>query len=210
MLCEGDTEELAVRHFIRRQWEVDGLAAVGLEPRNLYGQPKKLGPFALDYLDEPDVLAVFTLVDLHGMTLVTHPPNDELDAKVERVKGWLRDQVRPHVRARDFSAHVSVHEVEAWILAEGTALSQRLRDPSIKPDPVAESKDFQKPPKKRITELFSRNKKTRYKELADGQALFSRMAFQPVYESCRYFREFYDDLKAVARRGSFPGRAHEI
>lgn len=207
VLCEGDTEELAVRHFIRRQWEVDGLAAVGLEPRNLNGQPKKLGPFALDYLDEPDVLAVFTLVDLYGMTLVTHPPNDELDAKVERVRKWLRNQIQSHGRSADFFPHVSVHEVEAWILAEGTALSHRLGDPGIKPDPQAELKNFQNPPKKRIDELCRRKKKTRYKEIADGQPLFSRMAFQPVYGSCRYFREFYDDLRVVARRQPSPGQA---
>jgi hypothetical protein len=80
------------------------------------------------------------------------------------------------------------------------ALSQRLQDPSIRPDPHAELKDFQKPPKKRIEELFWRNKKTRYRETLDGQPLFSKMSFQPVYDSCRYFRKFYDDLKAVARQ----------
>lgn len=198
VLCEGDTEEVAIRHFVARQWQQDGLSAVGLAPRNLNGHSDKIKPFAADYLDETSVLAVFTLVDLYGMNLVTHASNDELNTKVERVKEWLRDQAQPHGRARDFFPHVSVHEVEAWILAEGSALSQRLRDPSIKPDREAELKNFQKPPKKRIDELFWRNRKTRYKEIADGQALFSKMAFEPVYDYCRYFREFYDELKAVA------------
>lgn len=197
MVCEGPTEELAVRHFVARQWQEDGLASVGLHHRCV--PPREVGPFACDSLDKRDVLAVFTLVDLYGMNLVAHPPDDELDAKVERVRSWLRTQVHHHRRAQDFFPHVSVHEVEAWILAEGTALSQRLQDPSIRPDPQAEWKNFQKPPKKRIGELFWRNKKTRYRETFDGQPLFSKMEFQPVYDSCPYFRKFYDDLRAAGR-----------
>lgn len=198
ILCEGDTEELAVRHFLSRQWQFERLESVGLKPVNLYGKLEEAGKFAVDYLDDGQVLAVFALIDLFRMNRVIHQANDPLDVKVERVRDWLRARVT-HPRRGDFFPHVSVHEVEAWILAEGTALSQRLQDPTIRPDPQAEWKNFQKPPKKRIGELFWRNKKTRYRETFDGQPLFSKMKFQPVYDSCQYFREFYDDLRAVGR-----------
>jgi hypothetical protein len=198
VLCEGDTEELAIRHFVARQWEKDGLSLVGLHHRWL--PPRKIGPFARNYLDNPDVLAVFTLVDLYGMNLISHRPNDDLDTKVKRVQAWFRDQVEQHSRARDFHPHLSVHEVEAWILAEGDALSRRLKDPRIRQDPNAESKNFQRPPKKLLNELFWRNRKTRYEEITDGQPLFSKMSFQPVYNSCPYFRKFYDDLLRAAGR----------
>ena len=200
MLCEGRTEELAVEHFIARQWKADGFGAVGLGHRNLKGNFNKVGPFGRNSLDRRDVLAVFTLVDLYKMNRVIQPSDDELDAKVDRVRSWLRTQVRGHRRAQDFFTHVSVHEVEAWILAEGEALSRRLQDPSIRPDPQAELKDFQKPPKKRMDELFRRKKKIRYRETLDGQPLFVKMEFQPVYDSCPYFRKFYDDLKAAVRQ----------
>jgi len=197
VVCEGPTEELAVRHFVARQWQKDGMASVGLHYRCV--PPRQVGAFACATLDKPDVIAVFTLIDLYGMNLVDHRLDDELDAKAERVRSWLRTQVQHHRRAQAFFPHVSVHEVEAWILAEGTALALRLKDPSIGPDPRAEWKNFQKPPKKRINELFLRDKKTRYKETFDGQALFSKMEFQPVYDSCPYFRKFYDDLRTVGR-----------
>ena len=200
MLCEGRTEELALEHFIARQWKADGFGSVGLGHRDLGGNLNKVGPFACNSLDRGDVLAVFTLVDLYKMSRVIQPSDDELEAKVDRVRSWLRTQVERHPGARDFFPHVSVYEVEAWILAEGAALSQRLQDPSIRPDPQAESKDFQKPPKKRIGELFWRNRKTRYREILDGRPLFSRMEFQSVYDSCPYFRRFYDDLKTAARQ----------
>ena len=134
------------------------------------------------------------------MNLVSHRPNDDLDTKVNRVQDWFRDQVKPHPRVRDFYPHLSVHEVEAWILAEGDALSQRLKDPRIRRDTNAESKNFQRPPKKLLNELFWRSRKTRYGEITDGRPLFSKISFQPVYNSCPYFRQFYDDLLRAAGR----------
>lgn len=38
ILCEGDTEEIAVDHFIRRQWEIDDLKTIGLQKINLDGK----------------------------------------------------------------------------------------------------------------------------------------------------------------------------
>jgi hypothetical protein len=199
VLCEGDTEELAVRYFVWRQWRDEGLASVGLKPINLYGKLEDTAKFATDYLDDQQVLSVFALIDLLRMNRVRHQPNDALEVKVARVRDWLCDRV-VHPRQADFHPHVSVHEVEAWILAEGKALSQRLQDASIAPDPQAEVKNFLKPPSKRISEYFRRSKRTRYRKIADGRPLFSKMEFQPVYDSCQYFRKFYDDLRAVARQ----------
>jgi hypothetical protein len=159
----------------------------------------KVAPFARNYLDEPNVLAVFTLIDLYGMTLVTHPPNDELDAKVRRVQNWLRIQLGQHARSRDFKPYISVHEVEAWILAEGAALASKLGNPRIKPDPQAETKNFQNLPSKQMNDLFMKSKGRHYQKIEDGEPLFSKMEFQPVYDSCRYFRNFYDDLRSVGR-----------
>jgi hypothetical protein len=199
VLCEGKTEERAVRFFVARQWALDGLSAVGLNRVDLRGHLDKVATFARNKLDEPQVLAVFTLVDLYGMTLVTHSPNDDLDAKVRRIQNWLRSQLGQHVRTRDFIPHVSVHEVEAWILAEGTALATRLPDQEIRRDPQAEVKNFLNPPSKRLDDLFLKGKGRHYQKIEDGEPLFSKMEFQPVYDSCQYFREFYDDLGAAGR-----------
>jgi hypothetical protein len=199
VLCEGDTEELAVQHFIAPQWKFEGLGSVGLQPRNLNGKPQNAGKFARLYLDEQDVLAVFTLVDLEGTKQVVHQPQDDLDTKVEHVREWLRRQVT-HSRANQFFPHICVHQIEAWILAEGRQLAKRLGDRQIGPDVDAELKNFQNPPAKRLNELFLRIKSRRYNKKADGTPLFKAMQFGPVYKSCRYFRDFYDDLKAVGQR----------
>ena len=145
MLCEGDTEELAVRHFILPQWNSEGFGAVGLKCINLDGKIEKLGKFAGGYLDDQEVLAVFTLVNLQGMTKVTHQHTDTLETNIRRVRDWLRAQVN-HARANRYFPHVCVHQTEAWILAEGHALSARLGNPNIGPDLRAEFKNFQNPP----------------------------------------------------------------
>jgi hypothetical protein len=197
VLCEGDTEELAVRHFIVPQWNSDGGRSVGLKCINLDGKIEKLGKFARGHLDDQEVLAVFTLVDLQGMTKVSHQSQDSFETKIQRVRNWLNAQVN-HTRANRFFPHLCVHQTEAWILAEGHALAARLGDRNIGPDPGAELKNFQNPPSERLNEIFLRIKRRRYNKITDGTPLFKAMQFGLVYNSCRHFREFYNDLKAAA------------
>lgn len=199
MLCEGDTEELAVRYFLARQWKSEGLESVGLKSIKLDGKVEKAGKFTNGHLDDQDVLAVFTLIDLQGMTRITHQRHDSLELKIAHVRDWLRSQVN-HARANEFFPYVCVHQTEAWILAEGHALAARLRDSGIEPDPNAELKNFQNPPSDRLNALFLRVKGRRYNKTIDGTPLFKAMEFQPVYNSCQYFQEFYDDLKAAGHR----------
>ncbi len=199
ILCEGDTEELAIRHFVSRQWQAEGLTSVGLQNINLRGRLQDIVTKAPLFLDDDDNLAVFTLIDLYGMDRVNHNANDGPEVKVNRVRGWLKNQVS-HRRSNSFFPHVSVHETKALILAEGVALGTRLYDSGIKADPEAEGKNFQKPPSKRINELFlKRRHADRYHKIVDGTPLFKALQFEPVYNSCRYFRSFYDDLRSIGR-----------
>jgi len=128
------------------------------------------------------------------MNRVTHNPDDELSQKVNRVKKWLQGDLDPVF----FHPHISVHEIESWLLAEGGCIAQRLKDSKVEPDKNAEIKNFDNPPSKRIDTLFkSRRQGDGYHKINDGLPLFKCLSFQPVYDSCKYFREFYDDLKAV-------------
>ena len=198
ILCEGDTEEIVVRCFLRRQWKLEGLDAVGLHADNLQGSLHRIGTKAGLHLDEEDVLAVFSLVDLYGCTQVKHGANDDINTKVRRVQEWLKSTVK-NPRLDEFHPCVSVHEVEALILAEGNALSTRLSVPQVAPDPTAETKNFLRPPSVRLNDLFWAHKKRGYHKITDGTPLFQKMQFDPVYRSCSYFREFFEKLRGVAR-----------
>ncbi len=199
ILCEGETEEIAVKHFIRRQWETDGLKAIGLHPINLGGKLEDVFAYVPRYRRSPHVVAVFTLIDLYGMTRIQHNYNDELADKIDRVKTWLRDNFGTDL-ASFFYPHVSVHEVEAWLLAEGECLAKRLKDSTIQPDRNAEIQNFINPPHKRIDSLFKSHRHgDGYHKINDGTPLFKCLQFGLVYDTCQYFREFYDELKDVGR-----------
>ncbi len=198
ILCEGDTEELAIRHFVLRQWKSEGLMSVGIDISNLKGHLESVKKKASLYLSQQQYKAVFTLVDLHEMNRVRHNTGDSLDTKVKRVKSWLT-QGLPEDFIEFFHPHVSVHEIESLILAEGHALSVYLGNNSIKPDPHAEEKDDDNPPKRRCHILFKQSRHHGYNPKIDGALLFQRMRFDVVYENCPYFRCFYDDLKETAR-----------
>jgi len=201
VLCEGETEKIAVEQFLRRQWDEDGLAHIALHPIDLQGKLEEIGDRAVRYLKDESVRAVFTLVDFQGMNRVEHGRGDSPAQGVERVAEWIRR--RGGRECRGFlHAHVCVHQTEAWILAEGRALSRRLHDGSVKPDPNAEEKDFDKPPAARLNEMFKRARGDGYQKIRDGRPLFEAMSFHPVYESCPHFRAFYDDLKSAAQAAS--------
>jgi hypothetical protein len=199
LLCEGDTEELAVNQFLRRQLAEESLQATGLQAINLNGKVQDASVKAALYLDDPNVIAVFTLIDLYGMDRVNHHHSDSLDQKVTRVRDWLRSGLSSK-RLADFFPHVAVHETESWFLADGQALAQRLGDQGIGPDPQAELKNFQRPPSKKVNELFLSRKSDRYQKIRDGRPLFAAIQFERVYKACPYFRVFFDDLRSVARR----------
>ena len=193
ILCEGETEELAIRYFVSRKWQDEGHSDIGLLRINLRGRIQDIGRKAALSLDDRNNLAVFTLIDLYG-DRINHNPNDDLETKVKRARDWLSRQVN-HSRANDFFPHLSVHETEAWILAEGVALAKRLHDAGIKADPAAERKNFQNPPSKRLNELFLRKRNgDRYHKILDGRPIFSTMEFDPVYASCQYFQPVLPSL----------------
>lgn len=199
ILCEGETQEIAVRHFIWRQWEADGLRPIGLRPINLRGKLEDVFDYVPRYRRESDVLAVFTLIDLYEMKRVKADVQAELSERVTRAQHWLRNNFGADYD-NFFYPHASVHEVEAWLLAEGECLAKRLKDAKIKPDRNAELKNLDNPPSKRIASLFKAHRRNdEYHKINDGTPLFKCLQFQPVYDACPYFRMFYDELKTAGQ-----------
>ena len=202
ILCEGPTERVAVECFLRPQWKRDGLAGIGLRPIDpLKHDWSKLASWLEYHGSRPDVIAVFTLVDLYGYPRAHDLPGDVS----EKVKAVTKDLER---RVTDCSAevreifhpHLSVHEIEAWILAEGKALCERLGI-EVNPDPNAEGLDLDDPPSNRLHRLFKKAKKGSYRKDKPkiSADLFRRMHFETVYDTCQYFRQFYDDLCKVGK-----------
>jgi len=198
ILCEGDTEVTAVKEFIRRQWIEDGLESVGLLTKDLKGKLEGVHIQTRLYHKNLKVVAVFTLVDTREFNVVDLSRYDSLTKKTNAAKRWLKNDFEKEIPEK-FYPHLSVHETEAWILADGVALANRLKNNRLKPRKNAEKLDDHNPPKKRLNELFRKHKQYEYHEIKEGTPLFKRLNFEKVYDSCPNFKKFYDDLKAVAQ-----------
>ncbi|MBN1592035.1 MAG: DUF4276 family protein [Candidatus Coatesbacteria bacterium] len=204
VLCEGDTEMVAIRHFIRPYWESQGLKSVSLHPVNLWGKLDDIFGHVVRARKDPKVMAIFTLIDLYEMKRVIHRWDASLDEKVGQALDWLRIGGAPPELKDEFGSesmrdfyrpHLSVHEVEAWLLADGSCIHQ-----DVKPLEGAEEKDMLNPPKARVKKLLSKmRRQVHYSEVIDGIRMFQKARFDVVYESCPYFKAFYDDLESVTK-----------
>jgi hypothetical protein len=197
LLCEGESEEIAAKYFLRRQLEAVGLKAVGLHPINLNAKIEDIFTNTRRFRKDRDVVAVFTLVDLYGFNRVAFQAHATVGQKVEAARAWLREGASD-VDPGFFHPHLAVHDLEAWLLAEGAALAERLHH-RIAPHPRAEELDFERPPGKLVDDLFQKHRKEAYRKTIDGPPLYKSLAFDLVYQSCLYFREFYDDLQSTAK-----------
>ncbi|MFH1738690.1 MAG: DUF4276 family protein, partial [bacterium] len=166
ILCEGVTEKIAVKEFLTPQWKLHGLARVGLRT---IGPVKHNWPKIIAHVEESgnddSVIAVFLLLDFYGYPGVAHLGGDvrqKVKTVIENLHGRVADCC---VRARKkFHPHLSVHEIEAWILAEWKALAKELKISSSKPHPRAEELNLDKPPHNRLHDLFRKAKKGSYRK----------------------------------------------
>lgn len=125
ILCEGDTEVIAVKSFLRPQLDRDGLKSIGLPLINLKAKFGDIADKTERSKKDARVVAVFTLIDLYGLRGPSYPKAVSVAQKRSIARDWLQSQV-PSVDAEFFHPHFAVHDIEAWLLAEGTALGSRL------------------------------------------------------------------------------------
>ena len=93
---------------------------MGLHPIDLNSHLEKIHFNAINFLKDEKVIAVFTLVDLYEFKRVETKTFTSLNKRIETAKKWLRTGLSEELLDR-FHPHLSVYEVEAWILAEGKA-----------------------------------------------------------------------------------------
>lgn len=205
ILCEGSTEENAVNLFIKKHWDVSsvGLKAVQTTADDIIED-------ADIAIDNGDAQAVFSLFDLYGFKhelrdsqgfkkdyLALTTRKDQIKFCVDYYRRHLKEQVS---NKEEFHPHFSIHEIEAWILADTTSVSRKLKICNYKGEANPEEINFDNPPKKRLNNLFSTHLKTRYKENSDSKNIFPKLDFNTVYSKCHYFKLFYDELVREGQR----------
>ncbi len=131
---------------------------------------------------------IFALVDFHPR----HPRWNTVD---ELRKGILKEvdvPLRPFVHV-----HVAMHDIEAWILCDRSRLANKLLLDEQRLSRDAEAIDLDSPPKVVLHQLF-RQAGRAYRETAEGVDLLANLSIARVYQRCRYFKAFLDDLAGTA------------
>lgn len=122
---------------------------------------------------------VFALVDLY--------PKIEGCEKPDQVKERLKKWAGGH---SDFHPFVAVHDIEAWILGDEEVVRDYLRGLRFTFPHNPEAIDFDRPPKKYLSELFRKCDRN-YKETVDGVNLLARIRPDRVASVCPSFKEFW-------------------
>ncbi len=199
LFCEGWTEVGGLPPFLN-QWinrQLPAGRSVGIKPVRFEGWPQLVKDVATKvplHLGQPDTIAVFALLDLHGPTFF---PNNITDAskKCEWGKEFLRQK---HQDPR-FHVHFAVHEVEAWILAQPEVLPREIRDLLPTGLRTPETINGVEPPGHLLDRLYKRAGKGCYKKRTHGVGFFKKLDPEQVRRSCPAFRHFTDDLLIAAR-----------
>jgi len=197
LFVEGKTEQKAIPAFLKRWLDPRLTQAVGVKPVKFEGwaelvkdAPKK----AELHLSSSDVIAVISLLDLHGPTIY---PDDATTAQ-QRL-AWATDEIESTVGLSSFAQYFAVHEVEAWLLSDPSLFPPVVRNrfPNSVNDP--ETVNFNTPPARMLDGLYSRATGRHYKKVSYGKNLFSKLDPEVAYAKCPNLRLLLDGMLTKAR-----------
>jgi hypothetical protein len=201
LFVEGHTEKKALPDFLKRWLDVRLPQKVGIKVVRFEGWR--------DYNDEiakkvelnlggkagADAIAGIGLLDLYGPTF--YPPNKT--AAAERYE-WGKNMFEEKVGHTKFRQHFSVHETEAWLLADPdilpSAVAKALPGKSRQPESV----NFNEPPAKLLERLYKEKLDKPYKKLIDGANLFAKLSPDVAQAKCPYLGRLLQDMLTLAQQ----------
>ncbi len=152
LLVEGDTETALKRHlkqFLDQRAEAQGRPKIALRTRDIMTLNEgRLRGRIRQELRDPDV-AVVAMIDVY--------PNFH---SADEAKAFLR---RCADGAPRFYAHAAQYDVEAWLLPFWEDICRRVGVNQGPPRASLELVDLQRPPSKRLAELYQRARDPRRK-----------------------------------------------
>lgn len=197
LLVEGETEKKVLPGFLQR-WlagKVDPLPAIkAVNTNGCDNHIKECATRARLYFKEPDVLAVFGLLDLHG------PKN--IPAHCTSIKDkcdHLRQSLEKEVNSPKFKQHFAVHELEAWLLSDPTIFPPEVQRAFPAKTARPESVNSMEPPSTLLARLYRNKTNHEYKKTTHGTVLFSKLDPEVARAKCPALAALLTDLLAVAQ-----------
>ncbi len=210
LFVEGDLEQKILPAFFARWLTSHGLRQVPEfpKPHNFEGIGrfiKKIGPAAGGFLHDVgpgEQVAAIGIADLKDPIDHSFFPDDVVS--VQDRYDFAVTQIQEQVNDSRFRMYFSVHELEAWLLAEpqlfGSPIKDALAGIAVPPEEV----DFDEPPGKLLTRLHREavekgELKHTYRKTGHGMRYFSQLDPEIAYDKCPYLKRLLDDLLALAQ-----------
>ncbi len=201
LLSEGATEKIAVAEFVKRwldaQLTKQKVRVVAVSLGGWGNFQKEVVKRAQGHLDGPEsdqIIAVVGLLDLYGPTFW---PRHCRTAQERH--DWGVKHFQKLVNRTRFRMFFAVHEVEAWILSQPEIMPVELRGSVTKLSRKPEGVDFDRPPSKRLIELYLNKTGRSYKKTADGKALFQKLNPDIAVSKCPRLRAMLDELLRLVK-----------
>ncbi len=209
LFVEGDVEQKVLPGFLRRWLLHRGIKELPEfpTPHNFHGCGsllKEIGKSAAGFLGRSDAdepVAAIGIADLKDP--IDHsffPANvttvgDRYDYGVSRIQEQVGDP--------RFRMYFSVHELEAWLLAQPALLPPEIQPAldEIAADP--EEVNFDEPPGRLLERLFReavnrRELRHPYRKMKHGVRFFRQLDPEIAYGKCPYLSRMLDDVLALA------------
>ena len=196
LFVEGYTEQKVIGDFLKRWLDPKLSKPVGISTVRFDGWPElvKDSPTKAGlHLGQPKVIAVISLLDLHGPTF--YPPT-VTDVK-ERYK-WGKQHMERLVDQKRFVHFFAVHEIEAWLLSDPSIFPVPLRKDVAAVSHNPENVNDIEPPSKRLNRIYNQNRGKNYRKVVDGEALFKKLDPEIAYEKCPYLKLLLDKMLELA------------
>lgn len=203
LFAEGHTEKNAIPSFLKRWLDTKLDQPVGIQCVRFEGWAEmvKDAPIKAElYLSREDVIAVIALLDLYGPTFYPadkHTPDERYQ--------WAKSYLEKKVGQDKFFQFFAVHEVEAWLLSNPTIFPTAIRSEVNKISATPERVNNERPPAKRLDEIYKKQTKRRYKKVVYGKDLFSKLDPGGAYDKCPRLKELLDEMLKLAKDASGEG-----
>jgi hypothetical protein len=197
LFCEGDTERKALPNFLKRWLDPRLGKPIGIKPVGFAGWPelvKDAPTKARLHLNNNDVIAVISLLDLYGPTFY---PN-HLTSAEERYN-WAKQEIETRVGLEKFRQYFAVHEVEAWLLSKPEIFPAAVTNGFPEKVENPETVNFDTPPAKLLTRLFKKESKRTYKKVTHGKEYFDKLDPAIAYNKCPKLKVMLDDMLQLAQ-----------
>jgi hypothetical protein len=197
LFVKGHTEHRVLNAFLKRWLDPRLPQPVGISTVRFEGFHALLKDLPIKvpmYLKKEDVIAVISLIDLYGPT---YP--ESLKTVNARIK-WATERLSKGFDPQRYRHFFAVHETEAWLFSEPSIFEGPVKNDLGKLKQPPEKVDSNKPPSKRLHDLYLKHLGKGYKKVSDGAVLFRKLNPEAVYHKCPRFKEMLDTMLAMAQR----------